>query len=201
MNDVIRPLRDSIISETTDDASLLWACRAGNATAWEVLVRRYQRLIYAIPRRAGLSQDQASEVFQRVCLTLLEHLDRIAQPERLGAWLATTAQRESWRLARRERATQPLGDDEDEGVTELPDPALLPQEVLERLERQHQVRQALATLDLRSRTLLSMLFLRPEPATYAEIAGTLGIPEGSIGPTRARCLQKLRRALEAVERA
>lgn len=180
-----------------DDAALVRACRQGDPEAWEALVRRYQRLIYAIPRRAGLSDDLAAEVFQRVWVTLIEHLHRIEQPERIGAWLATTARRESWRQLRRERVTTTLdaGDDDDE-TARLADSAPLPDEVIERLERQQAVRRAVAGLDERCRSLLTMLFYRGEPPPYAEIAATLGVPEGSIGPTRARCLQKLRQALD-----
>lgn len=183
--------------DADDDAALLRACRAGNPDAWVALVRRYQRLIYAIPRRAGLSDDLAAEVFQRVCVALFEHLDRIEQPERVGAWLATTARRESWRELRRAQAVTPLDPDGGGETARLPDPAPLPDEVIERLERQHAVRRALAGLDERCRTLLSLLFFRPAPPPYAEIAEALGVPEGSIGPTRARCLQKLQRALQA----
>lgn len=160
-----------------DDAALLRACREGDPEAWETLVRRYQRLIYAIPRRAGLSDDLAAEVFQRVCVTLLEHLDRIAQPERLSAWLTTTARRESWRQLRIQRAAVSLGAGEGEadGVEDVPDGSFLPDE--------------------RCRELLRLLFYRSEPPPYAEVAAVLNMPAGSIGPTRARCLQKLQRVL------
>ncbi|HMQ33555.1 MAG TPA: sigma-70 family RNA polymerase sigma factor [Chloroflexaceae bacterium] len=177
-----------------DDVALVRACRAGDERAWELLVRRYQRLIYSIPLRAGLDEDAAAEVFQRVFAVLFEKLDTIAQPERLRSWLVTTARRESWALSRRERRTValPQADEDDEGGAELPDPGLLPGEALERMERQQVVRQALAALDERCRELLGMLFFRPEPPPYSEIAAALGTSEGSIGPTRARCLEKLR---------
>ncbi len=184
-----------------ENTALLEACRSGDPQAWETLIRRYQRLIYAIPRRAGLSEDQAAEVFQRVCVTLFEHLDRIDRPERLSAWLATTARRESWRQLRRERATSSLdtSDDDDNEVIQLADSALLPDELIEQAERQHGVRLAMAELNDRCRNLLTMLFYQAEPQPYAEIAAALGIPEGSIGPTRARCLRKLQEILENEE--
>lgn len=188
--------------EPESDETLLRACRQGDQAAWERLIRRYQRLIYAIPRRAGLNEDLAAEVFQRVWVTLVEHLNRIEQPNRLGAWLATTARRESWRQLRTQSSANalPEGDDDAETLATLPDPAMLPDEVLERLERQHLVRRALSTLDERCRALLTLLFYTQDPPSYAEIAGSLGIPEGSIGPTRGRCLQRLRQALEQLER-
>lgn len=190
-------LNTQVVIPTDDNESLLAACRAGDAAAWETLVRRYQRLIYTIARRAGLGEDMAGEVFQRVCVTLLEHLDRIDRPERLGAWLATTARRESWRQIRRERATSSLDlSDDDSNVVQLVDSAPLPDEVVELAERQHAVRLALGDIDERCRTLLTLLFYRPDPPPYAEVAAALGVPEGSVGPTRARCLRKLQRILE-----
>jgi RNA polymerase sigma factor (sigma-70 family) len=184
------------------DAELLAACRRGDADAWQALVQRYERLIYAIPRRAGLDEDLASEVFQEVFTTLFEKLERIEQPDRLHAWLVTTARRKTWRLISREggaRRSRRVGD-EDEAVGEelnsLPDNAPLPDEVLLRLEEQHRVRRALAVLDERCRKLLTLLFYRAEPPPYSEIAEAIGTTEGSIGPTRARCLQKLLRQLE-----
>src|SRR5215207_7363291 len=85
------------------DEALLLACRNGDATAWESLVERYQRLVYSIARHAGLDQEQAADVFQRVFVQLVEHLGRIEQPALLGAWLMTTARHEAWRFSRRER--------------------------------------------------------------------------------------------------
>ncbi len=182
-----------------DDATLLRACQAGDAAAWEMLVRRYQRLIYAIPRRAGLNDDLAAEVFQQVCVILFQHLGRIEHPERLAGWLATTARRESLRQLRREnRFVAPNDNDaenENDPLAQLPDPALLPDEMLERLERQHAVRQAIAQIDERCRTLLTMLFYQTDSPSYTDIAAALKISEGSIGPTRARCLQKLRKIM------
>ncbi|HMQ30436.1 MAG TPA: sigma-70 family RNA polymerase sigma factor [Chloroflexaceae bacterium] len=186
---------------TDDNAALVAACRAGDAAAWETLIRRYQRLIYAIPRRAGLGDDLAAEVFQRVCVALFEHLDRIDRPERLGAWLATTARRESWRQLRQAQAVTSLDmDDEESETLRIADSAMLPDEVLEQAERQHAVRLAMLELDERCQRLLRLLFFQPEPPPYGLIAALLGVPEGSIGPTRARCLRKLQRLLEAHER-
>ena len=183
------------------DEALLLACRSGDASAWEALVARYQRLIYAIPRRAGLNEDFAAEVFQEVFATLVEKLDHIEQPERLQAWLVTTARRKTWRLITREQAGtrhfDPAGEQTDETeMARLPDHAPLPDEVLLRLEEQHLVRTSLAGMDERCRKLLTLLFYTAEPPPYSEIAARIGTTEGSIGPTRARCLQKLLRLLE-----
>lgn len=181
------------------DSELVLACRRGDEAAWEKIVRRYQRLIYTVPRRAGLSEDLASDVFQEVFATLFEKLDSLESPERLKAWLVTTARRKTWRLVSRESSAQNLDDADEEGdfeLNKLPDNAPLPDEVLIQLEEQHEVRQAVTALDERCRKLLEMLFYSEEPPPYSEIAAALGTSEGSIGPTRARCLQKLLKLLE-----
>jgi RNA polymerase sigma factor (sigma-70 family) len=178
------------------DETLVLACRAGDAVAWETLIARYQRLVFSIPRRAGLDAELAAEVFQQVFTILLERLDQIEQPMYIGAWLATTARREARRVRWRERSSSlVLGADEHND--DILDTALLPDEVLLRLEEQHKIRTVVATLDDRCRTLLTLLFYQPEPPPYADIAVTIGATEGSVGPTRARCLQKLRRLLDA----
>jgi RNA polymerase sigma factor (sigma-70 family) len=182
------------------DEELIQACRRGDEAAWEALLERYQRLVYSIPRQIGLDEDRSAEVFQRVFEKLVEHLDRIEQPTRIGAWLTTTTRREMWLLSQRESPVQPLldgGNSEDE-TDQLPDSAPLPEEVLLRLEEQHTVRLAVAALDERCRHLLTLLFYRPDPPPYAEVATALEMSQGSIGPTRIRCLQKLRRLLDSL---
>jgi len=175
------------------DEDLLRGCRRGEEAAWEALVRRYQRLVYAVSRRAGLDEDTAADVFQDVFATLLQNLESIEQPSRLHAWLVTTARRKTWLAVKRSRSTQPLaGDDgEQDEAASIPDEHILPDEALEQLEEQHLVRASLAELDERCRKLLTMLFYAAETPAYSEIAAALGTPEGSIGPTRARCLKKL----------
>ena len=181
------------------DRELLKACREGDESSWEVLVDRYQRLIYAIPRRAGLNEDQASEVFQEVFATLLQKLDDITDPDRLHAWLVTTARRKTWRLRSKERLLRPPNTNDerrDEELTAAVDEAPLPDENLVRLEEQHRIRTALMALDERCQKLLTLLYYAPEPPSYAEIAVAFGMPEGSIGPTRARCLKKMLQLLQ-----
>jgi RNA polymerase sigma factor (sigma-70 family) len=182
------------------DEALVLACRRGDASAWEALVVRYQRLVYAIPRRAGLDQDQSADVCQRVFAILVEKIDQIEQPARIGAWLATAAKRETWRINQREQAAgaaKHLAGENQPAEESFAD-TFLPGEELVRLEEQHTVRLAVAQLDERCRQLLILLFYRPDAAPYAEVATTLGMSEGSIGPTRARCLQKLRHILDSV---
>jgi RNA polymerase sigma factor (sigma-70 family) len=178
------------------DEALMLACQKGDPAAWEALVERYQRLIYTIARRAGLDEEQSADVFQRVFTTLVEHLDRIDQPAQIGAWLVTTARHEAWRVSRREKSPSIFISIAEARMDPMVDDGPLPDEELLRLEEQHKVRAAVAALDQRCRRLLFLLFYQPDPPSYTEIATLVGMSEGSIGPTRARCLQKLRRLLD-----
>ncbi len=188
------------VHKQTSDVDLIAACRQGESEAWVMLVNRYQRLIYTIPRRAGLDEEQAADVFQRTFTRLLENINNIRQPASIQAWLVTTARRETLRLIREQKAEQPFSfmDDPENAHNHetTPDDNPLPNEVLEQLEEQHLIRTALATLEERCRHLLTLLYYRADPPSYTEVAATLDMPEGSLGPTRARCLEKLRRLLE-----
>ena len=181
-----------------NDVQLVLACRRGDQLAWERLIRRYQRLIYAIPLRAGLDEDHAAEIFQDVFTTLFQKLNDLEQPEKLHAWLVTTTRRKTLHVISKEQVQQShvISDEETEVSTSLRDEAPLPDEQLLILEEQHRIRTALSSLDDRCKTLLQLLFYVSEPPSYADIASSLGLPEGSIGPTRARCLAKLLRMLK-----
>ena len=158
-------------------------------------MERYQRLIYTIPRRAGLDENRASEIFQRVFAKLVANIHRIEQPERIQAWLVTTAKRETYRMVDKEKRFASAGGDISEQES-LPDHAALPDEMVMQLEEQNSVRLAVETVGDKCRRLLTLLFYQKEPLPYSDVARELGIAEGSIGPTRARCLQKVQKALE-----
>jgi len=178
------------------DSQLIEACLAGDAQAWAQLVERYQRLVYSIAMRQGLSPEDADDVFQTVFTILLDKLGTCRERERLGAWLTTIARRESWRVAReRHSRTDPDG---AEALEAHPAPGPLPDTIVERLEDQNLIRQALDRLGDRCRSLLWHLFYDHEPPSYAELAEQLAMPEGSIGPTRARCLERLRGILKTL---
>ena len=182
-----------------DDSSLVERCRAGDETAWEQLVIRYQRLVHAIVRRAGLDEQTAADIFQTVFLRLLEHLPRLADPGRLQAWIVTTAKREAWLQHRRGRRLVSMTVDEadEPGEDESwagADPAPGPEATVEYWQQVAQVRQGLERLDEPCRRLLQVLF-GDETGGYEQMARELGMPVGSIGPTRARCLAKLRRLI------
>jgi RNA polymerase sigma factor (sigma-70 family) len=176
------------------DETLVIACRRNDAAAWDLLVGRYRQLIFTIGRRAGLDEEQAADLLQLVFTILLERLDTIERPDLLGAWLISTTRREAWRLRRRERQAG-IGTAESATLDGLADQGELPDELVQRLEAQRRLYLALESLDSRCRELLTMLYLQADSSTYAEIAAALGMREGAVGPTRARCLQKLRRLM------
>lgn len=170
---------------------MLRGCRAGEPASWEALVRKYRHLVYSIPHRAGLRPEDCSDVFQTVFATLLLQVDRLRQEETLIPWLVTTARRESWKTAR--KAGREMADDETARSERGADP-VDPFEDEELLARQVAVRSALDRLDERCRRLLTLLFYE-EGRSYARIAEAMSLPVPSIGPTRQRCLDKLRRQL------
>jgi len=182
-----------------DDRTLVAACLEGDHSAWEVLIARYQRLVYSIPIKARLSQDDAADIFQSVCLKLYEKLATIRDSERISSWLITTTSRECWRLSarnRRESVSTASGDDDDSFLKEIPAKGPLADEQRETLDQQHQVRQAVEALPDRCRELITMLFYQKDELSYVDIAGRMRMPVPSVGPTRARCLEKLRKLLE-----
>jgi len=185
------------------DRSLVRACQEGDRRAWETLVHRYERLLYAIPLRCGLSEDDAADVFQTVCIKLLENLGKLRDERHLTGWLITTARHESWRVYRQKSRYMGL---EEEGAGDAgdassapPGASLLPQEAVLRLEEEQMVRRAVQELGDRCRTLLEWLYQTDPTPSYAEIAKRLNVPIGAIGPTRARCLQQLKKTLQKMD--
>lgn len=183
-----------------ETAELVESCLAGNADAWEELLNRYNRLIYSIPIRAGMSRADAAEVFQAVSIRLIRRLSTLRDQGKLAKWLITTTTRECWRLSRRHRRDRAsvVNNDSDDAydLNEIAAALPLPDERQLELEQQQIVRAAVARLNDRCRELITLLFLRPDEPSYQEVARAMGMPESSIGPTRARCLEKLRKMLE-----
>lgn len=183
-----------------EDAVLIARCRQGEGAAWSALVKRHQRLVYAIVMRLGLDEHGAADVFQTVFARLVQHLPRIADPTRLQGWIAVTAKREALLQLRRGRRTVSMsreGDDDDEApYWDVIDESPRPGDTLDELQQLAALRRALDQLDERSRTLLLLLFRADgEKVAYEDVARQMGLPIGSIGPTRARCLEKLRKLM------
>lgn len=175
---------------------LLQAAAAGDATAWNALVDRFSGLLWAVTRGYGLSEADAADVIQTAWLRLVEHLDRIREPDRVGSWLAAVARNEAFRMLRRRGRQIPVGGENelelmDPPSVEQPDGPLLNQGRDEKLWR------SVAGLSERCRVLLRLLMADP-PASYEEISTVLLMPIGSIGPTRSRCLERLRASVEIV---
>ncbi len=168
---------------------------AGDKSAWERLVDQYSRLIWAMTRDFKLAEVDAADVVQATWLRLLENINRIEYPDRIGSWLATTARHECLRhLAARKKLVYVAEDEVVLGPTGAHQP-----DIDERLlaeERDQAVRAALARLPSRSQQLMELLMTDP-PVSYTEISTKLGVPVGSIGPTRGRCLERLRLILQA----
>lgn len=186
------------------NADLIQRALRGDARAWEQLVDRYARLVYSVPARYRLPPTEADDIFQDAFLALAQHLHEIQDPERLPAWLITTTRRLVWRALERRRLEQPLEAEDltDGSFSALVERSLSPmptvQELIDGWQRQEALEQGLRWLNERCRSLLTLLFLEPAEPSYDEISERLGIAKGSIGPTRNRCLEQLRLALEGM---
>jgi RNA polymerase sigma factor (sigma-70 family) len=176
-------------AETT---TLLVAARQGDQTAWDALVAQFSGLLWSIARGYRLDVADAHDVVQMTWLRLVESLDRISDPERLGAWLATTARRECLQLLRKAGRERPSALesalDDVAGSTEPVDAAMLLD------ERDRAVWRALVSISERCQRLLRILVASPPPA-YKEVAAALDMPIGTIGPARQRCLDQLRQVI------
>lgn len=166
------------------DRDLVQLCIAGNQRAWAEFVTRFARLVYAIPHRHGLGDDQCDDVFQEVFAIVVNQLAELRDVSSLPKWLITLAQRVTWRHVREQTRSANI----EQG---LPRHEQAPDEEVMQLERQHVVRTALRRLGGRCEELLTALYLGNERPDYAQISQRLNMPVGGIGPTRARCLQKL----------
>lgn len=171
-------------------ADLVRAAGAGDSEAWDALVHRFASTVWAVARAHRLNTSDAADVSQTTWMRLVENLDRIQQPDRVGAWLATTARRESLRLLRLSGRQVPGRDHLDA----MPDPRSLegPEHNVAVHDRACLINRLVETLPVKSRLLLQFLSAA-SPLSYKDISEALDMPIGSIGPTRARALEHLRR--------
>ena len=165
-----------------DDASLLRACRVGDAVAWEQLLDRYERLVYSIARNNGLSPEDAADITQITFGYLLQSLGQMTDEGNLRAWLATVAKRHSRRLLVRQLRYQSAEVDEEIMAGFLPDRTNLNE--IDRWELAEWLRHGLDRIDERCRQLLRALYFDPSEPSYAQVAMWLDIAEGSVGPIR-----------------
>jgi RNA polymerase sigma factor (sigma-70 family) len=175
--------------EQTGLTELVRAAADGDQRAWEGLIARFGGLVWSVARAHGLSRADAADVSQTAWLRLVEHLHRLRDPERVGTWLASTTRHEALRTLRRARRQLPVGDEAElEGSSPLVDP---PEARMLAAERSDLLWRAFAALPARCQALLRVLMADPPPS-YQQVAVAMDMPIGSIGPTRGRCLDRLR---------
>lgn len=189
------PYDERVAGNAEGDAELVERARKGDQAAWDAIVGRHGNRVWSVARAHRLNSADAEDVYQVTFLRLVTHIDTIRDPNRVGAWLATTARHECLRILRRAGRAVPSSDDE---ILDSPDPLLPPVDAtLLADERQVTLWEALARLSEPCQRLLRVLMADPEP-TYEEVGRALGMPIGSIGPTRGRCLKHLRRELGGI---
>lgn len=183
--------------EHGDSTALIEACRKGDPQAWDTFLERYGRLIWSVALRSGANQTEAEEVFQRSWVAIIEGIGRLDRSDRVHSWVAGITRHQTWRLFDEHRRSRRFHSLETayphESETGAPqERALLAGEAGARAH------QALSQLDDRCRELLSHLFLADPPLDYQEISRRTGLAIGSIGPIRARCLDRLRVAFSGL---
>ncbi|MBV7332652.1 sigma-70 family RNA polymerase sigma factor [Chloroflexi bacterium TSY] len=174
------------------DTELLAGCRAGNLQTWQQLVDKYERLVYSIPLNYGLSVEDAADIAQIALTALVNSLDTLRDDSNLGGWLATVARRHTWRLVEQRKRERLNAMEENEEVLKFPDRT----NEIERWELIEWLNAGLNLVGERCRNLLTALYFEESEPTYAELAERFNMAEGSIGPTRARCLKRLREMME-----
>jgi RNA polymerase sigma factor (sigma-70 family) len=174
-------------------AALVRDAANGDQAAWSGLVERFSPLVWSVVRGFQLTGEESADAYQQTWLVLVQHLDRIRDPAMVGGWLAATARREALMILRRRART---GQDD---VPDAPDPGPLPDDALLAADlaadRNAALRHAYGQLPVRCQKLLGLLFAEPRPS-YADVAAAVGAPIGSLGPSRDRCLQRLRELMK-----
>jgi RNA polymerase sigma factor (sigma-70 family) len=174
------------------DRDLILECRNGDLGAWQRLLDRYERLVFSVPRRYGLSREDAADITQLTFTILFQSMDTLSEDSTLGAWLTTVARRHTWRRLDRKRR-------EEAGWYASSSEKLLSADTgtedIERWELTEWLDYGLSLVGKPCQDLLSALYLDPKQPSYAEVAARLGMAVGSVGPTRIRCLKRLRRVL------
>jgi len=190
---MIRAKASGSFQDSSEDERLVKECLKGNQTAWADLVNKYKSLIFSIPLKYGFNREDASEIFQSVCLTLLAELPNLRQPRALGAWLIQTTSHKCFRWRReQQKYIEP-----QTGRFELSaEDSQLPERLLRQIEQEQILRESLNALPPACKRLIELLFFQDPPVSYDDAATLLGVAKGSIGATRMRCLERLRRSLE-----
>ena len=174
------------------DSELVALCLGGDARAWETLIVRYRRLIYSIPVKFNFTSADASDVFQAVCLKLIEHLHDLKDETKVSAWLITTTTRQCIQVRAQRMRESGGGDEEQEEPVAS---GVNVEDVQIQAQEKQTIRESVEELPGRCQKLLELLYFDVTSPSYEDIAGVMNMPVASIGPTRARCLEKLRTVL------
>ena len=175
-----------------EDEQLVQACLNGDEKAWNRLIDKYKRLIYSVPVKYGLSPDDAADIFQNVCVDLFTNLSKLRKIESIRSWLITVATHKCFHIKKHQRQDVELDAMEQEVAEELAPAA--PQ-VMQEVQEEQAVRDAIQRLSPRCADLVRMLFFEQPPLPYTEVAQKLGLATGSIGFIRGRCLNRLQKIL------
>ena len=168
------------------DVELIRSCREGGQQAWTDLINKYQRLIYSVARRLCNEPDDCADVFQRVCLELYQSMNSLRSDQILPAWLITVTRRTAWNVLKGKMQVVPI--DEFDVASESK---------VRAVEEGFALEQAVAGLPDRCKHLIESLYFDEDAPSYETVARRVGMPVSSIGPTRARCLEKLKKQLES----
>ena len=178
---------------TWNDAHLIKECISGNEAAWSLLIEKYKALIYSIPVKYQLRQQEAADVFQATCMELLVRLPELREPRALPKWLMQVAHHECYRLKRLNQRVVSRDADAD-----LPEPEIpaIAETLVQQTQEEQMLREALVALTPQCQRLVELLFFETPSRPYAEVAAELGLAVGSIGFTRQKCIERLRANLE-----
>jgi len=178
---------------TWNDTRLVKECLSGNEEAWSLLIDKYKALIYAIPVKYSLSPQEAADVFQATCMELLVRLPQLREPRALPKWLMQVAYHECFRLKRLNQRV--VSRDTEPDLPEPETPAIA-DTLVQQTQEEQMLREALTALTPQCRRLVKLLFFETPSRPYTEVAAELGLAVGSIGFTRQKCIEQLRRQLE-----
>ncbi len=176
-----------------DDPRLVKECLAGNEDAWSLLIDKYKALIYSMPVKYGLPPHEAADVFQSTCMELLIRLRELREPKALPKWLMQVAHHQCYRVKR--QAQRLVSRDAEPDLPEPETPAIA-ETLVQQTQEEQMLREAMGTLTPQCRRLVELLFFETPARPYAQVAAELGLALGSIGFTRQKCIERLRRNLD-----
>ena len=179
------------------DTRLIRECLAGNELAWTALIHKYKKLIYSIPIKYGANPEDAADIFQGVSLKLFSELSNLRKTESLRSWLISVTTHQLYHWKKRQRPGQVDLDsmEPEQAETKVRSAIVLPAQVLEEVEQEEMVREAVRKLPSRCAEMMRLLFYEDPPLPYAEVARRLSLATGSIGFIRGRCLKRLKKIM------